>query len=213
MNRKSKRLANVVGCFCAASLLTALAAGCEPPQPELASSQHVEVLKKVHTVAVLPFVDAPGEGTKGSGLTVVNATIASMYACPEMRVIERGRLDAIANEHDLKISSQLNEADATRLGKLAGADAVILGEVTQYEAQQESGTLVVYAVAGSSTKRYHRVGLSVRVVNVADSSVIYANLGQGVSEKGYSDAAKAAADEAFKSWKQFYDCTRSIKKK
>ena len=208
----ARMLLNVIGCLSLAPLLLTVTTGCEPQKPELASSEYAPVLEKVHTVAVLPFVDAPGEGTKGSGLTVVNATIAAMYQCPGMSVIERGRLDAIANEHDLKIHTQINEADATRLGKLAGAEAIILGEVTQYEAQQEYGHFAVDVVSAGSTKRFHRVGLSIRVVNVADSRVIYANLGQGVSEQGYSEAAKAAAQEAFKSWKQFYEYTRATKK-
>jgi curli biogenesis system outer membrane secretion channel CsgG len=126
-----------------------------------------------------------------------------------MKVIERGRLDAIMAEHDIKVMSADDVAQvAGQVGKLAGADAVIIGEVTQYEAQQEFGSLAVYAVAGSSTKHKHRVGLSLRAVNVSDSTVIYADSGSGTSEEGYSDAAEEAADEALKDWLAFYSQTR-----
>ena len=179
----------------------AAAVGWAPVCPKLA---HKEVLEKVKTVAVLPFVDAPGAGGKGSGKIVVNAIISVLYQCPGVRVIERGRLDAIMDEHDLKLSGLADPTAASKLGKLAGADAVFLGEVTQYEAQQEFGTTVVYVVAGSSTRRIHRVGLSVRAVNVNDGTVIYADLGQGHHNEGYSAAAKTASQRALASWQQFY---------
>ena len=43
---------------------------------------------------------------------------------------------------------------------------------------------------GGGTERTHRVGLSVRAVDVKDGRIIYAELGQGVDKKGYSQAAK-----------------------
>ena len=179
----------------------AAAVGCVPVCPPLT---HKEALAKVKTVAVVPFVDAPGDGGKGSGKTVVNAIIAELYQCPGIRVIEHSQLVELMKARDLKISSITDSTAASKLGKLAGADAVLLGEVTQYNAPQEFETLAVYAVAGSSTKRIHRVGLSVRAVNVNDGTVIYADLGQGQHNEGYSAAAKTASKQALALWQQFY---------
>jgi hypothetical protein len=58
--------------------------------------------------------------------------------------------------------------------------------------------------SAGGTKTIHRVGLSLRAVSVADGQVIYAELGQGVSEKGYSPALKLAAKEAIRPLALFF---------
>ncbi len=175
--------------------------GCEAPPIEL---PHQPVLRNVKTIAVVPLVDAPGGKAKGSGETVVGAVTEVLYKVPGIRVVERRRLKSIIDEHDLKLSSLTENAAAARLGKLAGADAVLVGEVRQYEAQVDNRSLSIDIVRTSSTKHTHRVGLGVRVVNVTacgeyrPGDVIYADGGQGVSRQGHSPAASAAAEKALK---------------
>jgi len=195
------------GTLLAAGAAVGLLAGCASPPPPMA---HADVLSNVRTVAVLPFVDAPGPKGQGSGQVIVNAAVAELYKCPGIQVVESARLKAILDEVDLKIFN--DPQVASRIGKRAGADVVFLGEVTQYDAQQEYGSVRVTLVSGASTKYTHRVGLSVRAVAVADSRVVYAELGQGTSDQGFSPAAKAAAEEALRSWRRFYEARNAARK-
>ncbi len=174
-------------------------AGCGDPSMNLT---HTVELSAIKTIAVVPFVDAPG--SEGSGEVVVTAAMQQLYRTPGVRVVERRRLKAIIDEHDLMQALSTDAQVASKIGEITGADTVILGEVTQYEAQQESGFVAVSAISGGGTKHIHRVGLSVRAVNVRDGQIIYAELGQGVNKGGYSDAAKQASQRAFRPWTAFF---------
>ena len=189
--------------------LTLALAGCEAP-PQI-SPRHAAVLAKVKTVAVLTFVDGPGDKAKGSGRVVVNAAIAELYNCPGLSVVETGRLKAIMDELDLQRMDQVGAATASKIGQRAGADLVILGEVTQYEAQQDYGHGAVYVFSSGGTKHTHRVGLSIRAVRVVDSHVVYAESGQGTSQEGFSPAVKQAAHKALRPWRLFYEAQHAKK--
>ncbi len=184
----------------------AIAGGCGVQPVKLA---HEQELQRVRTVAVMPFVDAPGAEAEGSGNIVVNATIAELYRFPGVTVVERSRLKSLMNEHDLQMSSIVTTSKATELGKLAGADVVVLGEVTQYQAQQESSHSQVYIVSGGGTTTNHRVGLSVRFVDTNTGQVIYCELGQGVDKGGFSEASRVAAQKALAPLRRFYEQHRS----
>jgi len=186
----------------AATALALALTGCAP-QTKI-KPKHAKVLTKARTIAVLPFQDAPG--AKGSGKVVVSAIMAQLYDLPEMQVVERARLAAILKEKDLRGS--VGSSRASAIGKLAGADLVIFGDIQQYEAQQDSGFVAVYVVSGGGTKHTHRVGLFVRAVSVATGRVIYAAGGQGQDKVGYMKAARTAAAEALRDLRAFYMQTR-----
>jgi len=209
MTRLSGTTRRSVAALIALSVLVGVVgAGCQQQRPELA---HEAAWMKVKTVAVVPFVDAPGLGAKGSGKVVVNAAIAELYRCPGVSVIEAARMNAILDELDLQHMDRVDSTTAMNIGKRAGADVVILGEVMQYEAQQEYSHGAVYAVAAGGTKHTHRVGLSVRAVNVSDARVIYARSGQGQSQEGYAPAAEDAARKAIENLRLFFEDRNAAK--
>lgn len=176
--------------------------GCEEQRIKMPAHWE-KALGEVRTVGVLPFEDAAGVNSKGSGKLVVSAVAGEIVKSPGVRVVERAKLDAIVQEKELK--DVFSSSTARKIGKLAGADVVILGEVTQYEAQQEYGHTAVYVVSGGGTKRIHRVGISVRAVRVSDGNIIYSRQGGGSDPNGYSVAIQQAADQVMKPWRQFFD--------
>ncbi len=183
-------------------LLVAAVAGCEEQRIKMPAHWE-KALGQVRTVGVLPFEDAAGVNSKGSGKMVVSAVAGEIVKSPGIRVVERAKLDAIVQEKELK--DLFSAATARKIGRLAGADVVILGEVTQYEAQQEYGHTAVYVVSGGGTKRIHRVGISVRAVRVSDGNIIYSRQGGGSDLNGYSVAIQQAVDQVMKPWRQFFD--------
>jgi len=187
----------LVMCAAAAALV-----GCgEPPAPKL---RYADRLARVRKVAVVPFVDAPGKAAEGSGKIVVNAIIAELFQCPGVQVIERTRIKTLIDERAFQKAQLTDPGVASKIGRLAGADLVFLGEVTQYEAQQEYGHAAISVLSGGGTKHMHRVGLSVRAVDVNNGQIVYAKLGQGENRKGYTHAAGAAAKEVFGPLQAFY---------
>ena len=181
--------------------LLAAAGGCEPPRPELPHEAKLEV---VHTVAVLTFIDGPGPEAKGSGKIVVNAAIAELYQCQGVSVVEAARLKAIMDELDLQRTDMVDLATASKIGKRAGAELVIVGEITQYQTTKDYRHGAAYIFSAGETKTTHRVGLSLRGVSVKNGQVIYAKGGQGNSEKGYSPALEVAAKKAIRPLAMFF---------
>ena len=167
--------------------------GCEAPVDPVV----LERLMDVESVAVVPFVDA--HTAKGSGELVVGKVMEQLYKCPGLRVYERSQLKVLMDEYDLMAIASETEM-ASRVGQLTGVDAVILGELTQYQALDQSSGLTVYVVTGSSTVPVHHVGISVRAVRVGDLRVIYAESGGGTSQDGYNAAAGMAAEAALRPW-------------
>ena len=167
--------------------------GCEEPLDPVV----LQRLMDVESVAVVPFVDA--HTAKGSGELVVGKVMEQLYKCPDLRVYERTQLKVLMDEHDLMAIASQTEM-ASPIGELPNVDAVILGELTQYQALDKSSGLTVYVVSGSSTVAVHHVGISVRAVRVGDLRVIYAESGGGKSESGYDAAAGMAAEAALRPW-------------
>lgn len=203
--KRSKRFIPLIGRYLAASLTAVLLAGlagCE--EKKIVVPLYLKrALTKVRTVAVLPFEDAAGPKAKGSGKMLVGAITSELRKCPDLKVVERSQLSKVIEEEDLK--DLLSEEVAARIGKKVGADTVIVGEVTQYAAQQESAHISLPYIGGGGTSTNHRVGLTIRAVNVADAGVIYSEPGSGAKKSGFQDAATVAAREAMKLWRQFFE--------
>ncbi|MBI4422104.1 MAG: hypothetical protein HY554_00160 [Elusimicrobia bacterium] len=82
-------------------------------------------------VAVLPFKDAPG--SPGTGELAREAFASEILAVDQYEVIDRSALDKIVEEQKLAMSGAVDPAQAMQLGKLLGADGVIVGAVTEFQ--------------------------------------------------------------------------------
>ena len=125
------------------------------------------------------------------------------FKAPGLKIVERVQLDKVLGETDLAMA--MDNAAAIKVGKTLGADALIMGELTQYESPQEYSTVKVPFVRAGGTGTTYRVGLSVRVVDVKTGEIMYARSGTGKDRDGYPKAIDQAAQEALKAWRQFYE--------
>lgn len=82
-------------------------------------------------VAVLPFADAPGR--PGSGRAATEAMTTHLLKVPDYELIERGQLEKILKEQKLGMSGAVDAATAKEIGKIAGADAIVVGSVTEVQ--------------------------------------------------------------------------------
>ena len=195
--QSSIRLTGMLGLLAAAVGLT----GCPSAAPGL---RHGERLRKVRKAAVLPYVDAPGQHAVGSGKVVVSAVSMELMKCRGLRVIERSQIARIMDEQKFT-AAQIRDPDvAAKVGKLSGVDIVFVGDVIQWDAQQEYGHGGVGAITAGGTKHIHRVGVGIRAVDVKTAEVIYARNGQGVNERGFTKAAEVAAAESLRDLRAFY---------
>ncbi|MBN1555246.1 MAG: hypothetical protein JXA11_10910 [Phycisphaerae bacterium] len=187
--------------------------GCEFMQAKVSPiTRNQAELRQIHTIAVLPFLDAPGLQAQGSGAVVVNAITTQLYTCRGIKVVERSRVSSLMQERDLQISQMQDTSVATEIGKLAEADAVLVGSLTQYQDQQDYSHGAVYVVSGGTTSHMHRVGISVRLVDVHTGQVLFAEDAGGKDKEGFAQAAKIAAGQALKPLRDFYEMERGPKK-
>jgi hypothetical protein len=89
--------------------------------------KHGPEIGKTRRVAVLAFRDAPD--APGSGALASANFTNSLVSLPGYELVERGSVDdALKN----RPAGALDEASARKLGEGLGADAVVVGEVTEY---------------------------------------------------------------------------------
>ncbi len=78
------------------------------------------------TVAVLPFADLSGRG-RSVGEAIRETVTTDLRAVPGLRVVERGRLDAVLDEQKLQGGADLDVPRAVAVGKLVGATLIATG--------------------------------------------------------------------------------------
>ena len=107
--------------------LSLLVGGCAPQ----VIVKHPPLPGQKIRVAVLPFKDAAG--APGSGMIAMEAMTTYLMTIPAYEIIERGALEQIVKEQNLGITGAIDAETAAKLGKLTGADALVIGAVTQYQ--------------------------------------------------------------------------------
>ncbi|NLL48570.1 MAG: hypothetical protein GX249_08290 [Firmicutes bacterium] len=83
-------------------------------------------------------------------------------------VVERSRLDQILREQDFGRSGRIDTLSAAEIGRLLGADVLILGTVQTLNVQETGGIQISFLSAKGSKAT---IGLSIRMVD-ADTGII-----------------------------------------
>jgi len=147
---------------CLACLLAAFVSGCASSGGSGGSVKGANVFVTrdhhpgIRTVAVLPF-RAP---TELIGASVSDLFVTELLRTGRYDLIERSQLSNILGEAEIALSG-LTAQQAAQVGKMAGADAVIIGTVSEYEMLAHRGhTLPV-------------VGINVRLIDTNTSRVLW----------------------------------------
>ncbi len=140
--------------------LSILLTGCaNPSEAEVAGQSNVFVspdYRDVQRVAVLPFQAE----TQLIGASVSDIFIAELLKFGRYELIERGQLNNVLGETEVALSG-LTAGQAAQVGQMLGADAVVLGTVSEYETVAQRGhTLPV-------------VGVNVRMVDAASGRILW----------------------------------------
>jgi len=85
---------------------------------------------KVKTLGVLDL--APYQDQADSGKIIANAIVSKLFPTGFYKLVERSQLERIIRENQFNLSGYVDEKTASEIGKLIGADAVVVGEVTAF---------------------------------------------------------------------------------
>ncbi|WKZ67621.1 MAG: CsgG/HfaB family protein [Flavobacteriales bacterium] len=97
------------------------------------------VTKGQYTIAVLPFSSAIKRADISARLQGNAITALTEARDPFLKVVDRENLERILEEQRLGLSGVVDEQTAVRVGNLMGAQAVLIGTVTDY--REEAGNL------------------------------------------------------------------------
>lgn len=136
-------------------------------------------------------VDLSQEGDEffrelGSG--VADIFIAEAYESQQFRITERAEIDKVLFEQDLAQSGRVNPATAAAVGRIEGAELLVLGSVSEFGVQTTGGGGRVLGVFGGTAETVTvRVSVEIRFVDT-DTAEIMA-IGRGVSHVSQSNVS------------------------
>lgn len=118
------------------------------------------------TIAVMPFEFSGGSQFSGIdvGRQITNLVTDNLVNQGNFLLVERDLIEEIIGEQDFGASGRVDPSRAAEIGRLLGADALILGSVTRFEFSSGGG-ISAFGVSLSSTSA--RVELSGRIVDTA----------------------------------------------
>ncbi len=150
---------------CASSGTAALGSGgmLGRPEPVVTGVGPIsrDTIKQYRTMAVMPFVDAVA--AQGSGSRVAGI-VTTLLLDLDINMVERAELDEVFKEQIVQLQ-YADDADVLRVGKLVGAQAIVLGEVQQWERAEGD--------------QISRVSLVLRMIDVESGVVLFNGEGHG----------------------------------
>ena len=176
--------------------------GCEPVN---LSTEDQQALKDIEFVVVLPLTDGPEWTAEGSSWVARGAVLQEMYRLGRYKIINipRKEVEAAATATGYDVLDCYDPHVAAAIARHLEADAVACGEITHWSTRQEMDSSSAPFVTSTETKTDHYVGLSLRVVAADDAAILYTGAGNGVSNKGYTSAARLAAQQATRELREF----------
>jgi curli biogenesis system outer membrane secretion channel CsgG len=129
----NKKTFSVCGAAMFLSLLVSSAFGYEKEIEQLSSQMAEKIAGKgKKTVAVVDFTDLEGNVTQLDQFIAEEFSVALAGAGKGFRVIDRTRLMSIIKENKLAATGLIDPATASKLGKIAGVDALVTGTLTPF---------------------------------------------------------------------------------
>lgn len=134
------------------------------------------------SLAVREFENKAGGSVPAAAVTEMMTT--ELYESGLFTLVEREKLNYVADEIRLSQSGLMDESTAPELGKIKGARYSMTGAVTEYHYKASGGAVPIPGIGGAggvSNTAY--VTLDIRVIDNQTGEVVYAAAEQGASNQ------------------------------
>ena len=114
-----------------------------------------DTIDRYKTMAVMLLEDAPeapGSGSRVAGI------ITTLLLDLDINMVERAKLDEVLQEQVIQLT-HADDANVLRVGRLVGAQAIIVGDVQQWERHEQGRT--------------NKVSLSLRMIDVETGQLLF----------------------------------------
>lgn len=118
-----------------------------------------EMIDRYRTMAVMLFEDAagaPGSGSRAAGM------VTTLMLDLDIHMVERAKLEEVLKEQVIQLT-HADDANVLKVGRLLGAQAIIVGEVQQWERHEQ--------------ERMHAVSLALRIIDVETGVLLFSGEG------------------------------------
>jgi hypothetical protein len=132
-----------------------------------------ETIDRYRTMAVMAFEDAPGAEESGSR---VAGMVTTLLLDLDINMVERTELDEVFKEQVVQLK-HADDAEVLKVGRLVGAQAIVVGDVQQWERAEGD--------------QVSRVSLAFRIIDVESSAVLFN--GEGYGSDGTADDPESVA--------------------
>ncbi len=129
------------------------------------------------TVGVADFQNdtAAGWWYGGAGRDLSSMLTNELSSTEKFRVVERSKLEHVLSEQDLAASGRIAKGTAAKVGKLTGAQYLVMGTVSAYQENTSGGggglNFRGFSVGGKKSEAYMAVDL--RVVDTTTGEVMF----------------------------------------
>ncbi|MGD8277595.1 MAG: CsgG/HfaB family protein [Gemmatimonadota bacterium] len=133
-------------------------------------------------IAVLAFENNATLAIFGDrlGLAAADELTTQLVKTGEFSVIERQQIDAVLAEQKLGMSGAVDPATAAKIGKLLGAQAVVVGSITQFSLDSKSAGIGRFGATYTEAESI----LDARLVNTTTGEIIAVADGNGKKRFG-----------------------------
>lgn len=145
------------------------------PEPVVSGNGPIdrETIDRYRTMAVMLFEDAegvPGTGSRTAGI------VTTLMLDLDIHMVERANLDEVLKEQVIQLT-HADDANVLKVGRLLGAQAIVVGEVQQWERRVQ--------------ERTHSVSLAMRVIDAETGLLLFS--GQGHLTDPTTDEPESSA--------------------
>ncbi len=100
-------------------------------------------------------------------------------------VLERSKIEQILKEQNFGASGRVDASTAAQIGKILGADAVIIGTITQFNLEESSsgGSIGFLGIGGGTEKKKAIVQVNSRLVSTTTGEILAVAEGEGKADK------------------------------
>jgi curli biogenesis system outer membrane secretion channel CsgG len=139
------------------------------------------------------------------GKDIADALIQRFVQDGKFTVIERSAIDKVIKEQNFSNSDRADADTAAKIGKIAGADAIIIGTVNAFDLERQTTqatTVFGHAIKPSTTLTL-TIEATTRMIDTGTGEVVEAVPGKGISSGsanllGQTPSAASLADDAKK---------------
>ncbi len=194
---KFLRLKNAAQISCSALLLTGFVSAM--PMLSIATANEVRIAQSQPQgrlrIAVLDFdyastgADYWWYANPNAAQGVSDLLTNKLVNSGRYTVIERSRIADVLAEQNLAVAGRIDPNTAAQVGRVLGADAVVIGSVTRFNLDERGGGGSILGIGGSGNRRTAEVELTARIVNTTTAEIVAAVQGSGSESQGTANVS------------------------